>query len=245
MKKIFLISSFLILNQTIFAESIQNHSSQLSAQQTLESAQWRKAPRIRIQPCDLENQSRQLSLLITADANGKVIDVKVLKSTTLEHLDKKIIKEVFDSRFRATSETFTANQDFNLQYIGKPATNCAPRNQHKACVYLFESDVLKQQMLKQKTTFQYREVPNFYMTKEQLKDESRDIYFSFKLSRHNEISNINIDKSSGLNELDAQVVSAFKSTKVSSDTKWWQFFKVTHHDHIHFDIDQCPQTTPK
>jgi len=78
------------------------------------------------------------------------------------------------------------------------------------------------------------------MTKEALKGESRDINFSFKLSRNNEISKIKITQSSGFKELDTQIRSILMATKISSDKKWWQFYNVTHQDHIHFDINKCP-----
>ncbi len=238
MNKIFVISTLLFLNQAIFAEYTQATPSKYPAQLAIEQVQWQRAPRIRIESCDLENKDRYLDLEITADTNGKVTDVKVLQSTMLDHLDQKVIKAVFASRFRPIGESFRVTQAFN--FTGQSSTACRPRNTPKTCSYLFESHVLLEQALKHKTPFKYKEVPNFSTTKDALKGESREVHFSFKLSHKDQISNIKITKSSGLNNLDQQVISAFSTTKVTTDKQWWQFYKVTHQDRIYFDINKCP-----
>ncbi len=240
MKQILFISTLLIFNQSIFAESVQATPSKNPVQLSIDAVQWQKSPRIRLEACELENQSRHLSLQITADPNGKVTDVQTLKSTGLDHLDQKIIKSIFASRFRATKEAITVNQDFDLHFAGQPTASCRPAKPQNTCVYLFESDILLQQIQKHPTPFQYREVPHFYLAKTMLNGISRDVNFSFKLSKNNEISNIKINTSSGIDQIDAQVISALQSTKITSDKKWWQFYKVTHQDHLHFDINKCP-----
>ena len=240
MKKIFLISTALLLNQSILADVAQTSSAQQAAELTRDSAQWRIAPRIRIQPCDLENQNRKLDLQITANPQGKVTDVKVLESTGVDHLDQKIIKTVYASRFRPTGETFTVSQAFALNFTGQPTALCRPVKQQNTCVYLFETKILGEQILKHKTPFQYKEVPKFFIHKDELKGESREIHFSFKLTNKDQISNIKINKSSGLNHLDQQVISALSTTRITSDKKWWQFYKVTHQDQIVFDLNKCP-----
>jgi len=241
-------SSFLILNQITLAEKNQITSleqSDIAAMQSIELTQWKRMPGIRIVPCDLENKSRYLDLQITGDSNGKIIDVKILQSTSLDHLDQKIVKAVFASQFRPTGNTITATQAFHLEFNGHSTAQCAPKYKQSICTYLFESEVLKKQILKQQTSFQYCTVPDFSIAQEMLHGQNRSIYFSFQLSRKDQVSHIKIIKSSGLNQIDTQVVFALMSASITSEKKWWQLFKVTHQDHIHFDLNQCTQNTPK
>lgn len=129
---------------------------------------------------------------------------------------------------------FTAEQPFSLQLSAAPVKKVS-----HACTYNFESEVWNKQQSNQSTTFRYNTQPNLNIAPEQLAQQSREVEFSFKLSRKNEISQVEISKSSGVNLMDTQVKYAVSNASITAPRKFWQFYKLKFNDRIYFDIKQC------
>ncbi len=217
-------------------EQTQNTNTvQLSADRIV----WVKQPRIRFNDHELRQQNRQISVVIHGNEKGEVTQVEIAQSSGLPELDKKVVRAVYQSKFRPYKKNgvavpFTAEQPFSLQLSTATFKERSP-----ICTYHFESEVWNKQQSNQSTAFRYNTQPNLNITPEQLAQQSREVEFSFKLSRKNEISQVEISKSSGVNLMDTQVKYAVSNASITAPRKFWQFYKLKFNDRIYFDIKQC------
>lgn len=217
-------------------EQAQNTNTvQLSADRIV----WVKQPRIRFNDHELRQQNRQISVVIHGNEKGEVTQVEIAQSSGLPELDKKVVRAVYQSKFRPYKNNgvaipFTAEQPFSLQLSRATFKERSP-----ICTYHFESEVWNKQQSNQSTAFRYNTQPNLNITPEQLAQQSREVEFSFKLSRKNEISQVEISKSSGVNLMDTQVKYAVSNASITAPRKFWQFYKLKFNDRIYFDIKQC------
>lgn len=210
-----------------------------SLKRSVDNLSWAKKPRIRLNDHELGQQSRQIHVVINANEKGEVTQVNIAQSSGLAELDKKVVRAVYQSKFRPYKENgvavpFTAEQPFSLQLSTATFKERSP-----ICTYHFESEVWNKQQSNQSTAFRYNTQPNLNITPEQLAQQSREVEFSFKLSRKNKISQVEISKSSGLNLMDAQVKYAVSNASITAPRKFWQLYKLKFNDRIYFDIKQC------
>lgn len=78
-------------------EQTQNTNTiQLSADRIV----WVKQPRIRFNDHELRQQNRQISVVIHGNEKGEVTQVEIAQSSGLPELDKKVVRAVYQSKFR-------------------------------------------------------------------------------------------------------------------------------------------------
>lgn len=117
MKKIILFTTLLILNQAVFAENTPQNSNQnrhISKQQQLKDIQWVIPPKVKVTKNDLDNQNRYINLRLSADASGRITSIRIITSTQLPNLDRKVVQAIRNTRFKATGYPFVVDQDFKL-----------------------------------------------------------------------------------------------------------------------------------
>lgn len=239
------------LSSFIFAKENLHNKSQIGAPEQLseiytQAASWMRTPRIRIQPNELQGQNREIQTIITANHLGYILDVQITRSSGITALDKKVIRAIKQERLRSSkqnssTQNFRVSQSFNLTAteadLNRYRSSMSGANSQ--CHYYFNSEVWKAQH-HQDTSFKYDQQPRIIIRKADLDGKNRVIQFAFKLSRQNEISNIQLENSSGSNTIDVQVISALMNAKVSAPRKFWQFYKLKFNDSIVFDLEQCP-----
>ena len=210
-----------------------------SLQRSANNIFWLKKPSFRFSEHELRQQNRQISVVIHGNEKGEVTLVNIAQSSGLPELDKKVVRAVYQSKFRPYKENgvaipFTAEQPFNLKLSTATFKERSP-----VCAYHFESEVWNKQQSDQSTPFRYKTQPRLTISSEQLAQQSRNIEFSFKLSRKNEISQVEISKSSGVNLMDSQIKYAVTHASITAPRKFWQFYKLKFNDRIYFDINHC------
>lgn len=81
--------------------------------------QWKRSPQLSINSRDLEGQARRIVVLIEADENGQVVNVRITQSSGLTQLDEKIVRAVRRAKFKPYTENgvaypIRAEQPFDL-----------------------------------------------------------------------------------------------------------------------------------
>lgn len=227
------------MSLSALSHAVDTNQETRSLQRSANNISWLKKPRFKVNNDELKQQNRQISVVIHADEKGEVAQVDIVQSSGLPELDKKIVRAVYQSKFRPYKEngvavSFIVQQPFNLQLSTATFKEMTP-----VCTYHFKSEVWNKQQSDQSTPFRYKTQPRLTIISEQLVQQSRDIEFSFKLSRKNEISQVEISKSSGVNQIDSQIKYAVTHASITAPRKFWQFYKLKFNDRIYFDINHC------
>lgn len=81
---------------------------------------WVRSPKPQYTNRDLQGSDRTVVVSITADATGKVTDVRVIRSSGVDALDQKVVRAVRNAKFRPYKENgvaypFKAEQPFELK----------------------------------------------------------------------------------------------------------------------------------
>lgn len=224
---------------SIAAASNEQTQNTNTVQLSADHISWSRQPKIRLNNHELGQQSHQIDVMISANEKGEVTQVHITQSSGRPALDRKIVSAVYASKFRpykhnGVATPITVTQSFSLQ-----PSRTALKHTSAVCTYNFESEVWHKQQSDQRSAFRYNTQPSLRIVPEQLSQQSREIEFSFKLSRQNSISQVEILKSSGVQLMDAQVKYAVSHASITAPRKFWQFYKLKFNDRIYFDIKQC------
>lgn len=81
--------------------------------------QWSRSPRLTVSPKDLQGEARSVMVLIEADEKGKIINVRVTRSSGISSLDDKVVRAVRGAKFKPYMENgvaypIKAEQPFDL-----------------------------------------------------------------------------------------------------------------------------------
>ncbi|TCM66740.1 TonB family protein [Acinetobacter calcoaceticus] len=251
MKKTFIIFSCFSLSSLCIAAHPNQEQTRIINQDDVQlksssNVSWRTPPRLRIEAIDLEGQIRKIVAEIYADTTGKITAVHITQSSGIERLDNKVIRTIRSAKFNPYYENgvaipFKVHQPFELTAPADLLSRYRPRSPAAKieCSYQFDSDTWKKQQDNQTTAFKYTQRPSLIIMKSELQDQSREIEFSFKLSRKNIKSDVKILQSSGLASIDQKVNLAVTHAEVTAPRKFWQLFKIQHTDRIYFDINNC------
>ena len=248
MKKIAIFVSLMISSQNLFAETnnsqIPVKYKYLSAQQFNNGVSWSKQPYVRFRDSELRGQDRKMMVRISADTSGKITSAVIEQSSGLGSLDQKILNAIKNAKFRPYKENgvalpFTVSQPFNLlsdQYQVTKSNQVEP----EFCTLSFDSKNWNAQYLKQETKFQYQVQPQSFTIKTASIGSSKKVIdFSFQLSRKNTLSDITLLKSSGVAEIDHQVLSSLINAQITAPRKFWQLGKLKFQDQIVFWKSDC------
>ena len=91
----------------------------------------------------------------------------------------------------------------------------------------------------QNFAFRYISKPQIYFLLSELGHQNRSVHVAFKLSKKNEVSDLQIIESSGKTHLDTQVLKSLKDAKFDAPRKFYQFYKLKFTDRIYFNKDNC------
>ncbi|MGU3312069.1 energy transducer TonB [Acinetobacter sp. M5A5_2a] len=81
--------------------------------------QWSRSPRLTVSSKDLQGEARSIMVLIEADEKGKIINVRVTRSSGISSLDDKVVRAVRGAKFKPYMENgvaypIKAEQPFDL-----------------------------------------------------------------------------------------------------------------------------------
>ncbi|HBN5966650.1 TPA: TonB family protein [Acinetobacter baumannii] len=81
--------------------------------------QWSRSPRLTVSSKDLQGEARSVMVLIEADEKGKIINVRVTRSSGISSLDDKVVRAVRGAKFKPYMENgvaypIRAEQPFDL-----------------------------------------------------------------------------------------------------------------------------------
>ena len=81
--------------------------------------QWSRSPRLTVSSKDLQGEARSVMVLIEADEKGKIINVRVTRSSGISSLDDKVVRAVRGAKFKPYMENgvaypIKAEQPFDL-----------------------------------------------------------------------------------------------------------------------------------
>lgn len=248
MNKVVIFASLIIFSLNLFAETSNSQIpvkyKSLSAQQFSTGVGWSKQPRIRIHDSELQGQDRKMTVRISADTSGEITSTTIEESSGLRSLDQKVLKAIKIAKFRPYKENgvtypFIASQPFyfalSSNQVAKP-----PQIEPELCTLNFNSKNWRAQNSKQATPFQYQAQPQSLTIKTALLGNSDKVVdFAFQLSQKNKLSDITLVRSSGVSEIDEQVLVAITNAQITAQRNFWQWGNLKFQDQIVFWKSDC------
>lgn len=240
MNKILILALALSCTPTVMAESINKN---IDNKQRHQGGGWLRKPNIRFSNEDLHGKNRNLVIRMHVNTQGSIEKTEITKSSGISALDRKVQLALQRSKFKPYKENgiakpFIAEQPFRFQ-LDEERQSEPYQPEQAQCTIEFNSDQWQAQQKNGNLAFRYITKPNLDFIPSQLMNQNRSVNVVFKLSKKNQISDLEITKSSGLTSVDAEVFRAIQSTRLDAPRKFYQFYKLTFTDRIYLNIDDC------
>lgn len=110
-----LISALSLSAHALQTEKPPKESDYFSAAHPRADLSWENPPKVTVTHLELQGKTRQANVLILADLNGNIVQIKMIQSTGLHELDQKIISAVKKSKLKIDHSDFKNQQ--NQQHI--------------------------------------------------------------------------------------------------------------------------------
>lgn len=79
-----------------------------------DGVRWKTSPKLSYETSELKGEPRQIILKLKVNKTGIIRSIKVIKSTGIPELDKKVIKFVRIAQFQPYKSAFTVMQPLDL-----------------------------------------------------------------------------------------------------------------------------------
>lgn len=240
MNKILIFTLGLSLTPVVMAEKT---TKDLTTIDQYSGISWVRKPQVRVTDRELEGKSRQIIVRVHVNTFGNIERTEITKSSGLVSLDHKVERAVMNSKFRPYKENgiampFIAKQPFQFSVTESPRAS-ASKSETPSCTVGFNSDQWQAQQKSEKFAFRYISKPQIYFLLSEPGHQNRSVHVAFKLSKKNEVSDLQIIESSGKTHLDTQVLKSLQNAKFDAQRKFYQFYKLKFTDRVYFNIEDC------
>lgn len=201
---------------------------------------WIQFPKLKYEDADLNGRDRAAIVRIKANEAGHVIEATVQESTGIKKLDQLLIKSVF----AAQTKPFQQNNN-RLSVIGYQSFILKLKendNGQQECAITGISKQWQRQQQQKSVGFEYVAQPSVQIESSLLKNQNRVVKFKFKVDKQGDVSRVKLNKRSGVNAIDQQVIEALEKTQVKTHrtaSTLWIYKKSKLSDEISFKVDHC------
>lgn len=201
---------------------------------------WIKFPKLKYDDADLNGRDRAAIVRIKANESGQVIEANVQESTGIKKLDQLLVQSVL----AAQTKPFQQNGN-RLSVIGYQSFSLKLNDNdtdQQACAISGISNNWQKQQQQKSVGFEYVAQPSVQIESSLLKNQNRVVKFKFKVDKQGDVSRVKLNKRSGVNAIDQQVIDAVEKTQVKTHrtaSTLWIYKKSKLSDEISFKVDNC------
>ena len=206
---------------------------------TPNSVSWRKRPTLNYSNNDLDGQNRYINIRLHVSDKGIIEQTKIIYSSGLKSLDKKIEKTFLRASFRPFIKDSIATPFIVEQPLELLLNSDFSSSRKYQCIYYLNSKTYNAKTQQAPTSFTYTTQPQIPLEQLEVSKLNLNATVQFKLSLINKVSNVIITQSSGVPSIDEKLKNSILNAKIKAPRKFYQLFKLTFEDEVYLNQKNC------